>query len=255
MIFMVVGSLGCINSPSASTNGHNSSTSQPTSTSSSISGSWLHNSTKYFEIYYPKEVLENPYLHAKLNILILGADYTYESFSKLFHREPRRAKIFLYTSEDSLKNRTGEDSIWFVNYTSNEIYLALLNVSRFCYAPELLPPIAELAAGKRLPDYLTVGLGTLAFGIPSYTALKPETLYHADLRSDYNETLWGSAGMLVGYILLKYGGSELAELLKGDEAPKVTWKEFEGYLNGNFSGITTVSQMSLEITPKMFPGE
>jgi hypothetical protein len=182
LVFLIVGSLGCINSPSTPTSNPNSSTTPSTSqntttttpatsTGSPVPSSWLHNSTEYFEIYYPKEVLENPYLHEKLNILLLGADYTYESFAKLFHREPKMARMFLYTSEDSLRNRTGEDSLWFVNHTSNEVHIVLLNVSSFCYAPELLPPIAELAAGEKLPDYLTVGLGALAFGIPEYASI------------------------------------------------------------------------------------
>ncbi|WP_367883857.1 hypothetical protein [Thermococcus peptonophilus] len=221
LIFLLIGSLGCITSPpSAPTNSPTSSTSSASAISSasqstppvnsSVPSSWLHNSTKYFEVYYPREVLENPVFHTKLNILLLGADYTYESFSKLFHREPERAKIFLYASKDSLKNRTGDNSIWFVNYTSNEIYVSLINITRFYYAPpELLPPpIAELAAGKRLPDYLTVGLGTLAFDIPANTTVNPpETLYQVNLRNGYNESLWGSAGILVEYILQKYGGA------------------------------------------------
>jgi hypothetical protein len=93
LIFLIVGSLGCINSPSTPTSSPNSGTSQfstipstsqhtttstpATSTGSPIPSSWLHNSTKYFEVCYPREVLENPVFHTKLNILILGADYTY----------------------------------------------------------------------------------------------------------------------------------------------------------------------------------
>lgn len=244
LIFLLIGSLGCITSPpSAPTNSPTSSTSSASAISSasqstppvnsSVPSSWLHNSTKYFEVYYPREVLENPVFHTKLNILLLGADYTYESFSKLFHREPERAKIFLYASKDSLKNRTGDNSIWFVNYTSNEIYVSLINITRFYYAPpELLPPpIAELAAGKRLPDYLTVGLGTLAFDIPANTTVNPpETLYQVNLRNGYNESLWGSAGILVEYILQKYGGNELANLLTGQRVLDISQSELEDYL-------------------------
>ncbi|WP_457753706.1 hypothetical protein [Thermococcus sp.] len=115
LVFLIIGiSFGCISgkytsSTSTIENIENIQTSEsPQSINANAYKSWLHNSTKYFEIYYPEEVYKDPILQSKLNMLLLGADSTYESYSKLFGLKPQRAKIYLYPSKDSLKNITGK---------------------------------------------------------------------------------------------------------------------------------------------------
>lgn len=198
---------------------------------------WLHNSTQYFEIYYPKEVYENPVLQSKLNMLILGADSTYESYSKIFGTEPQKAKIYLYPSKEELENITEKNTLWFVDYQKREIHIALIEETGMYLSFEIVPALLEFAAGKTLPDALAVGFGVLNFKIPM--SLQEKTtkyvsinqLNSLNLRENYNETLYTEAGDLLRYIADTHGPQVLIKVLKEGNIPEIDEGKFREFLN------------------------
>ncbi len=262
LVFLIIGiSFGCISGKHTS----------PTSTVENIQTSeslqhinadaykdWLYNSTRYFEIYYPKEVYENPILQSKLNMLILGADSTYESYSKIFGTEPQKAKIYLYSSKEELENITGRSTLWFVNYQKKEIHVALIEESGMYASFEIASALLEFAAGKRLPDVLAVGFGVLDFRIPMSTQEKTikyvsiKQLKSLKLREEYNETLYAEAGDLLKYIADVYGPQALIEALRDENIPSVNEKEFWKFLEveEHETGNIEKTTITLNITMK-----
>jgi len=241
---IITATFGCISNtqtfPTSTTTIQQQSTAEITQTSESSQSinanpykSWLHNSTKYFEIYYPEEVYKDPILQSKLNMLLLGADSTYESYSKLFGGKPHKAKIYLYPSKDSLKNITGKNTLWFVDYQRREIHIALIEESGMYSSFEIVSALLEFAAGEKLPDVLVIGFGVLNFRIPmssqeSYVSI--EQLKSLDLRKEYNETLYAEAGDLLRYIADTYGPQALINTLKNGNIPTVNEKDFLEFL-------------------------
>ncbi|WP_297490544.1 hypothetical protein [Thermococcus sp.] len=196
-------------------------------------GDWYHNSTRYFEVYYPKEVRDDPVLQSKLNMLLLGADSAYEGYSKLFGSEPQRAKIYLHPSKEALENTTGKKTLWLVDYKKREIHVALIKETGVYSSLDVASALLEYAAGKRLPDVLAVGFGVLDGGpIPigpqekktKYVSI--EKLKSLNLRENYNETLYAEAGDLLWYIAAEYGPQALIEALRKGDISKINEKEF-----------------------------
>ncbi len=114
VLILVTAALGCVSTPHPTATGHSESTATSSQAPGAtgrlggrVYGNWYHNSTKYFEIYYPKEIRDDPVLQSKLNMLLLGADSAYASYARLFGTRPQKAKIYLYPSEKALENITG----------------------------------------------------------------------------------------------------------------------------------------------------
>ncbi|WP_235507106.1 M1 family aminopeptidase [Thermococcus barophilus] len=270
LVFLIIGiSFGCISgehsSPTSTVkNIQTSETMQTANLSYTYYKDWLHNSTKYFEIYYPEEIYENPTLQSKLNMLLLGADSTYESYSKLFGIKPQRAKIYLYPSKDSLKSITGKNTLWFVDYRNREIHIALIEESGMYSSFEIVSALLEFAAGRKLPDVIAVGFGVLNFRIsmsPQEKAAKYvsiEQLKSLDLRKEYNETLYAEAGDLLRYIADIHGTQALIKTLKGGNIPTVNEKDFLEFLeveDHETSNIEkTIITLNISIEQKKFEG-
>ena len=268
---IITATFGCISNTQSTTTIQQRSTAETTQTSESLQPinaevykSWLHNSTKYFEIYYPEEVYKDPILQSKLNMLLLGADSTYEGHSKLFGIKPQEAKIYLYPSKDSLKNITGKNTLWFVDYQNREIHIALIEESGMYSSFEIVSALLEFAAGEKLPDVLVIGFGVLHFRIPMSSQEKAtkyvsiEQLKSLDLRKEYNETLYAEAGDLLRYIADTYGPQALINTLKDGNIPTVNEKDFleflevEDHKTSNIEKTTITLNISME--QKKFEG-
>ena len=237
IIALLTSTLGCISTSQQTATG--TKTPAPTTTEnagsagSQVYRNWYHNSTRYFEVYYPKEVRDDPILQSKLNILILGADSAYESYSKLFGTRPQKARIYLYPSEKALENITGKNVLWFVDYKKKEIHVALINETGVYSILDVDSALLEYAAGRKLPDFIAVGFGVMDAG---RTHLSPQEkkekyvsmdeLKSLNLRGGYNTTLFAEAKDLMEYIADEYGPLALVEVLKTGRIPKIDWMDF-----------------------------
>ena len=265
VLLLVTMVLGCIASPSPKTASQQEGTAVSTQTMESSSqinalayAGWYHNSTKYFEIYYPKEVRDDPILQSKLNMLLLGADSAYVSYSKLFGTEPERAKIYLYPSEKALENITGKKVLWFVDYKRREIHVALINETGVYSLLDVDSALLEYAAGRRLPDFIAVGFGAMDAGrTPASPQEKKEEYVSVDklkslnLRGSYNATLFAEANDLMEYIADEYGPLALVEVLKTERIPRINWEDFMKFATTPVGraeiGVTTIAlNISLE---------
>ncbi|WP_297549640.1 hypothetical protein [Thermococcus sp.] len=260
IIALLTSTLGCI-STSQQTSTETKTSPIPENTGSfgiQVYRDWYHNSTKYFEIYYPKEVRDDPILQSKLNILLLGADSVYESYSKLFGTRPQKAKIYLYPSEKALENITGRKVLWFVNYKKKEIHVALINETGVYSILDVDSALLEYAAGKKLPDIIAVGFGALDAGrtpvgphekMEKYVGLNK--LKSLNLRGGYNAVLFAEANDLMEYIADEYGPLALVKVLKTGGIPEINWSDFMKFataLEGTAGiGVTTIDMnISLE---------
>ncbi len=264
VLILLTATLGCISTPhsKAATPQESTATSIPSENTSprntQVYKDWHHNSTKYFEIYYPKEVRDDPILQSKLNILLLGANSAYSSYSRLFRTSPQKAKIYLYPSEKSLENITGKNVLWFVDYKRREIHVALINETGVYSLLDVDAALLEYAAGKELPDFIAVGFGALDAGrTPMSPQEKKEEYVSMDelkslnLRGGYNATLFAEAKDLVEYIADEYGPLTLVEVLKTGRIPRINWSDFMKFTTtpGGTAeiGVTTITMnISLE---------
>ena len=234
IIALLTSTLGCISTSQQTATG--TKTPAPTTTEnagsagSQVYRNWYHNSTRYFEVYYPKEVRDDPILQSKLNILILGADSAYESYSKLFGTRPQKARIYLYPSEKALENITGKNVLWFVDYKKKEIHVALINETGVYSILDVDAALLEYAAGRKLPDFIAVGFGAMDAGrTPVGPREKRERYVSLDklespnLRGGYNATLFAETNDLMEYIADEYGPLALVEVLKTGGIPKINW--------------------------------
>jgi len=268
---IITATFGCISNTQSTTTIQQRSTAETTQTSESLQPinaevykSWLHNSTKYFKIYYPEEVYKDPILQSKLNMLLLGADSTYEGHSKLFGIKPQEAKIYLYPSKDSLKNITGENTLWFVDYQRREIHIALIEESGMYSSFEIVSALLEFVAGEKLPDVLALGFGVLDFRIPMSSQEKAtkyvsiEQLKSLDLRKEYNETLYAEAGDLLRYIADTYGPQALINTLKDGNIPSIKEKDFLKFLETEDHETSSIEKttilLNISMKQKKFEG-
>ncbi len=243
ILFLLTVTLGCISGPHPTTPSSQRRTTAPTQTSQTSEntkstnvqpyGDWYHNSTKYFDVYYPKEVLEDPVLQSKLNMLLLGADSAYEGYSRLFGTRPQKAKIYLYPSEKALENITGKKALWFVDYKKREIHVALIKETGVYSSLDVASALLEYAAGRKLPDFIAVGFGVIDGGSIPISPQEKKTKYVSieklkslNLRENYNETLYAEAGDLLWYIAAEYGPQALIEALRNGAISKINEKEF-----------------------------
>ncbi len=237
VLVLITATLGCISTPQQTATGTRSSATTTKENAGSfgtqVYKDWHHNSTKYFEIYYPKEVREDPVLQSKLNMLLLGADSAYEGYSKLFGTRPQKVKIYLYPSENALENITGKNVLWFVDYKRREIHIALINETGLYSILDVDAALLEYAAGRKLPDFIAVGFGALDAGrTPMSPQEKKEEYVSMDelkslnLRGGYNAALFAEAKDLMEYIADEYGPLALVEVLKTGRIPKIDWMDF-----------------------------
>jgi len=271
VLVIVTLTLGCISSTSSTRTPQQKGTAVPIQTmesSSQINASayagWYHNSTKYFEIYYPEEVRDDPVLQSKLNMLLLGADGAYESYSRLFETRPQKAKIYLYPSEEALENITGREVLWFVDYKRREIHVALIKGTGVYSVLDVDSTLLEYAAGRKLPDFIAVGFGALDAG---RTPMSPQEkmakyvgigiLKSLNLRGSYNATLFAEANDLMAYIADKYGPLALVEVLKTGRIPEINENDFMKFATtpGGTAevGVATIT-MNISLEKRKFEG-
>ena len=240
VLILVTAALGCVSTPHPTATGHSESTATSSQAPGAtgrlggrVYGNWYHNSTKYFEIYYPKEIRDDPVLQSKLNMLLLGADSAYASYARLFGTRPQKAKIYLYPSEKALENITGRKVLWFVDYKRREIHVALINETGVYSILDVDAALLEYAAGRKLPDFIAVGFGAMDAGrTPVGPREKKERYVSLDkleslnLRGGYNAVLFAETNDLMEYIADEYGPLALVEVLKTDRIPKINWGDF-----------------------------
>ena len=239
VLVLLTAILGCISTPhsKAATPQESTATSISSENASSIGAQvyqgWYHNSTKYFDVYYPKEVRDDPVLQSDLNMLLLGVDNAYEGYSKIFGTKPQRAKIYLYPSKEALENITGKKALWFVDYKKREIHVALIKETGVYSSLDVASALLEYAAGRKLPDFIAVGFGVIDGGSIPISPQEKKTKYVSieklkslNLRENYNETLYAEAGDLLWYIAAEYGPQALIEALRNGDISKINEKEF-----------------------------
>jgi len=260
VLFLLTATLGCISVPHSTNPGSRGSTTIPTqtpkntgATGAQVYRGWYHNSMKYFEIYYPKEVRDDPVLQSKLNMLLLGADRAYKDYTKLFGTEPRRAKIYLYPSQEALENITGKKDLWFVDYKKREIHIALIKETGVYSVFDADSALLEFAAGRKLPDVIAVGFGVMDAGaipitpqeeVSEYVSI--ETLKSLNLRENYNATRDAEAGSLLEYIANEYGPRALVRVLKDGRIPKIDEGGFKKFITTG-SGTVNIGETILTL--------
>ena len=261
VLILLTATLGCISTSQSKTTSSQGSSETSTQalkntslTNLQIYRGWYHNSTKYFEIYYPKEVLEDPILQSKLNMLLLGADSAYASYSRLFGTRPQKAKIYLYPSEKALENTTGRKILWFVDYKRREIHVALINETGVYSLLDVDAALLEYAAGRKLPDFIAVGFGVLDAGrtpvspqekMAKYAGI--EELESLHLRESYNRTLYAEAGDLLGYIADEYGPQALIKALEEGNIPKIDEKRLLESVTSDYMGTSKIGEIILNL--------
>ncbi len=261
VVVLLTSTLGCISTSQQTATGTKTpatTTENAGSVGSQVYRNWYHNSTKYFEIYYPREVRDDPILQSKLNMLLLGADSAYESYSKLFGTRLQKAKIYLYPSEKALENTTERKVLWFVDYKRREIHVALINETGVYSILDVDAALLEYAAGRKLPDFIAVGFGAMDVGrtpvgsqekMEKYVGLNK--LKSLNLRGGYNAVLFAEANDLMEYIADEYGPLALVEVLKTGGIPEINWSDFMKFATAPSGtagiGVTTIDMnISLE---------
>jgi len=248
IVILIVFSTFCIGKSQTQTSTETPQTQGLTSTQTTPKienpySNWVKNETKYFTIYYPPNVANYEKFMAKIRTLLIGIDYTYESYTRAFGKEPQKIELYIYPSENDLKLDYSTDLPWYIE--GNKIFTFLDKESK-----ELYPYNIESA----LIAYLTNNVNGLTFVFPAVSEAYSRSL--PKNRIPFNELVkltdskssedikeyWDNMVDLVTFLVLKYGANEVFKLLQSDKPSQEIFKlpnvkdEYQKFANWFWNG-------------------
>ncbi|WP_158505947.1 hypothetical protein [Thermococcus paralvinellae] len=264
IVILIVFSTFCIgkNQTQTPTNSKKTQSSIPTQTVPEVKSpysNWVKNETRYFTIYYPPSVANYEKFMAKIRFLLTGIDYTYESYAKVFGKEPQKLELYIYPSEDDLKLDYSTDLPWYIE--GNKI---------FTFLDKDLNNLYPFTVESALIAYLTGKVNGLTLAFPSiadayFRSIPRESVSFSDLLklADSKDSMeiyryWDNMGDLIIFLISKYGTQEVLKLLQIDEPSQEILKlpnvesEYQKFIDwfwngGIFTGIGKIEEINLSL--------